>query len=64
MLMAIMVTWALNVTVIKALSSLLDEIWVELVPVLLGHAQHYLGIDEILGAPQGHKPYLHGNYPV
>jgi drug/metabolite transporter (DMT)-like permease len=28
MLMAIMVTWALNVTVIKALSSRLDEIWV------------------------------------
>ena len=36
----------------------------DLVPILLGHAEHDLGIDEILGAPQGDKPDLHWNYPV
>ena len=36
----------------------------DLVPILLGHAEHHLGIDEILGAPQGDKSDLHWIYPV
>jgi hypothetical protein len=34
------------------------------VPILLGHSEHHLGIDQILGAPQETNPIFIGTFPV